>query len=85
MVELSSAKRIDALLRDGKSPRPRSVQSVGLTPFEQPYAGKPRRRCRCGQCAICIDNAKWERVFQQKFADPDYYKPRFARQGSSLG
>src|ERR1051326_7911518 len=32
-----------------------------------PYVG-----CKCGQCARCIDNAKWSRVFE-KFVDPAYY------------
>lgn len=31
------------------------------------------RRCRCGCCQTCIENARWERIFQEKFADPDYY------------
>jgi hypothetical protein len=31
------------------------------------------RRCTCGGCFECIDNARWERIFQAKFADPDYY------------
>ena len=32
-----------------------------------------KRNCRCGHCGDCIENARWERVFQAKFADPDYY------------
>jgi len=23
----------------------------------------PYRRCRCGVCAMCKDNAKWDRIF----------------------
>src|SRR5471030_1145376 len=32
--------------------------------------------CRCSQssrCAACTDNARWERIFREKFADPFYY------------
>jgi len=31
---------------------------------------------QCGSCRIYVDNAKWERVFSEKFEDPDYYKSR---------
>ena len=42
-----------------------------------------RRSCKCTKCRTCVDNARWERIFRQKFADPDYYtQPR--RSGSSL-
>ncbi|HTX36371.1 MAG TPA: hypothetical protein VME43_15185 [Bryobacteraceae bacterium] len=48
----------------------------------------PRRaiskRCQCGQCAACRDNARWERIFQEKFADPTYYTLRPLSQKSSL-
>lgn len=27
----------------------------------------PYLRCRCGVCAMCLDNAKWDRIFA-KFA-----------------
>jgi hypothetical protein len=41
-------------------------------------------RCRCGRCRTCVDDARWERVFNEKFADPEYYRPRLAAMGSSL-
>ena len=25
---------------------------------------------KCGTCARCLDNAKWDRIFNEKFADP---------------
>jgi hypothetical protein len=38
---------------------------------------QPRRHqriiCRCGHCQCCVDNARWERIFAEKFADPTYY------------
>ena len=30
-------------------------------------------QCRCGVCPSCLENQKWERIFRDKFADPDYY------------
>jgi len=30
-------------------------------------------RCTCGQCRNCQENARWERIFQEKFANSDYY------------
>jgi hypothetical protein len=44
----------------------------------------PRARCRCGKCRECKDNARWEQIFREKFADPDYYKERAVSHGSSL-
>lgn len=44
-----------------------------------------RRRCACGICSRCIENARWDRIFNEKFADPDYYQPQPIRVGSSLG
>jgi hypothetical protein len=33
------------------------------------------RRCGCGKCAGCVDNDRWERIFQQKYRqqERDYY------------
>lgn len=42
------------------------------------------RRCNCGRCWICLDNARWERIFQEKFADPNYYTGLPIRHRSAL-
>jgi len=42
----------------------------------QAHPAKARRasgRCHCGQCRNCQENARWERIFQEKFANSDYY------------
>jgi hypothetical protein len=33
------------------------------------------KRCRCGACAVCRDNARWERIFQEKYGqqEREYY------------
>ena len=49
-----------------------------------PVSRTKSRRCTCGRCRTCVDNARWEAVFEAKFADPYYYSLRHPRQGSSL-
>jgi hypothetical protein len=47
-----------------------------LEPVPETRPGKSRRasgRCHCGQCRNCQENARWERIFQEKFANSDYY------------
>ena len=43
--------------------------------------GKPQQDCKCRQCPACVDNARWERIFREKFADPFYYSQK--RRGNS--
>jgi hypothetical protein len=83
-VELSDPATIRALLNQReKYPTHRKRRSTA--DVELRYVGRPRRRCRCGQCAACLEAAKWERIFQEKFADPNYYGSRPVPVGSSLG
>jgi len=42
------------------------------------------RRCACGACERCLDNARWDRIFNEKFADPTYYAGLRVRQNSTL-
>jgi hypothetical protein len=42
------------------------------------------KRCHCGLCDRCLDNARWKKIFQEKFADPNYYSPLPVPHGSSL-
>jgi len=44
-----------------------------------------QRRCECGECRACAENARWERIFVEKFADPNYYSALALRSGSPLG
>jgi hypothetical protein len=45
---------------------------------------KQRHFCRCGSCKWCVDNARWDRIFNEKFADPTYYGTLSVRHGSTL-
>jgi hypothetical protein len=81
-VELTSSEVIEVLFV------PEKGALMMVAPVAPAASGRKRQnsRCRCGQCRMCADNARWERVFQEKFADPDYYKPRSVGFGaSSLG
>jgi hypothetical protein len=45
---------------------------------------RERRYCQCGQCKWCLDNARWERIFNEKFLDPTYYSGLSVRHSSTL-
>ena len=42
------------------------------------------RRCACGSCRSCEEIARWERIFNEKFADPTYYTAPAIRMQSPL-
>jgi hypothetical protein len=68
-----SAPECDALPEPRKTVAPAPPR---VDPVVQTHAAKSRRasgRCRCGQCRSCQENARWERIFQEKFANSDYY------------
>lgn len=61
------------------TPEPRKAAVAApprVDPDPQGQPAKSRRasgRCHCGQCRNCQENARWERIFQEKFANSDYY------------
>lgn len=58
-------------VRRAAAPAPFQAQ-----PIPEARIVKTRRstgRCHCGQCRNCQENARWERIFQEKFANSDYY------------
>jgi hypothetical protein len=65
-----------------KKKRPWRVARIGLT--ESHVYASPKRRCECGTCPFCIESARWDRIFQEKFADPTYYSKTPPRHASSL-
>jgi hypothetical protein len=52
-------------------------------PVPLPKRLRPQR-CTCGKCALCAENARWERIFNEKFADPSYYSGRGPQFSSPL-
>ncbi len=63
--------------------RCRRGQEQAELPSVRGPAGR-KRNCHCGRCAECVDNARWDRIFNEKFADPDYYAPRYVRYSSPI-
>ena len=84
-MQLSTPQTIEALLASIGEPvrgaRRRIPAVVDRTPVR---AHKPSRCPRGCACRMCADNARWERIFQEKFADPSYYSDPATRHGSSL-
>jgi hypothetical protein len=63
------------------------VREAGETPPAAVAAPEPsgpaeRVTCRCGTCRRCVDNARWERIYREKFEDPDYYSDPVVRSRS---
>ena len=69
-MELSNPESIRTLMAAFENP----IRQRHASPDVARSAIKERRRrCRCGHCPQCLDNARWERIFAEKFADPTYY------------
>ena len=79
-MELSSPESLLALVRAHATPAP-VRRHRGARAAARPYNDR-RVRCQCGQCHQCLENARWERIFAEKFADPNYYT-RLPVRGSS--
>ena len=86
-MELASHSLVEELARSGPHGGPKHRRAVQHRQAVLPVASGPAHRqpcCKCGNCAVCRDNARWERIFQEKFADPTYYQEQAPKQGSSL-
>ncbi|MBZ5575011.1 MAG: hypothetical protein LAP40_00460 [Acidobacteriia bacterium] len=80
LVELSDSQEIAALLASQPQPqRPPTTPRARLST----RSGR-RHRCQCGGCPACAENARWDKIFNEKFADPNYYKAQPIRHTSSL-
>jgi hypothetical protein len=61
------------------APPPRKAAAAAPARLEQVPQARPAKsrrasgRCQCGLCRTCQENARWERIFQEKFANSDYY------------
>jgi hypothetical protein len=67
-----------------KKPRADRERSISVEPEDSPLGVRQRQHCRCGQCKWCLDNVRWERIFNEKFADPTYYGRLTVRHTSAL-
>jgi len=79
-VELSDSKEIAALLAaHPQAQRPPTPARARIS-----TRSSRRHRCHCGVCPACAENARWDKIFNEKFADPNYYKAQPIRHVSSL-
>ena len=81
-MELSDPRVIDVLLAGMVSSRRFTPPAAKLVPATR--SKMQRKRCSCNNCPQCLDNKRWELIFNAKFADPNYYKERPIRHNSSL-
>ena len=87
MMQLSSPDTIAKLLASNAQenrPKRRRRRADAVRPEEQARVARSTRRCQCGRCLQCLDNLRWERIFNEKFADPTYYGPLVMRGSSPL-
>jgi hypothetical protein len=84
-MQLGTSQTIEALLASIGQPvrgsRHRASPVVNLKPARAHKASRCAPGCTC---RVCADNARWERIYQEKFADPGYYSNPTSRNGSSL-
>jgi len=84
-MQLGTSQTIEALLASIGQPARGSRHRVPTTVVSKPV--RPHKVSGCPRgcaCRTCADNARWERIFQEKFADPNYYSNPISRNGSSL-
>ena|ERR1700761_1516929 len=95
-MELYDGNLFDLLNHALKAPPRSAPLRIVEKPAQRPAAEKaftrvitlPKRLqrpgCRCGSCSTCLDDARWDRIFNEKFADPTYYKGRMPSHASPL-
>jgi hypothetical protein len=84
-MQLSTTQTIEALLASIGQPVRNQRQRAVVVQNSKPV--RPHKASACARgctCRTCTDNARWERIFQEKFADPSYYSNPTTRNGSSL-
>jgi hypothetical protein len=82
-MELACPDSIRALMRAHGMPA-RVGRCRGSQDAARPAHNDRRVRCQCGQCHQCLEDARWERIFAKKFADPNYYTRHSVRCSSPL-
>ena len=70
-MTLATPSSITALIRACNGPTPVAIPRG--SPHVAPPVRDRRMHCKCRKCPQCLDNARWERIFAEKFADPNYY------------
>jgi hypothetical protein len=82
-MQLASSESIRALMGRYGIPTPvrprRDAQNA-----HAPAIRRHKGRCKCGHCRQCLDDARWERIFAEKFLDPNYYSRQTTHMASLL-
>ena len=82
-MDLSDPRIINNLLA-GMAPRVRFTPTKAKLLLAAQSKTQRKKRCSCGTCHQCLDNKRWELIFNAKFADPDYYRDRPVTHASPL-
>jgi hypothetical protein len=82
-MELASQDSIRQLLPGCGNPGRVRVHG-DVRHYSEPVNKGRKMRCKCGRCQQCLDDARWERIFAEKFADPTYYNRPLTRLKSPL-
>jgi hypothetical protein len=82
-MELASQESIRALLLESGDPGVVQVRRPKQQAAQHVPKGR-KLRCNCGQCHQCLDNARWERIFAEKFEDLSYYSRPVVTRASPL-
>jgi hypothetical protein len=84
-MQLGTTQTIEALLASiGQPARTQRHRVQAQVPTRM---SRPSRAPKCARgctCRTCSDNERWDRIFREKFADPNYYSDPITRNGSSL-
>jgi hypothetical protein len=83
-VSAQAAARAAAESVNKKAASQTEREARSSPPGQSVARGRQGRYCQCGACKWCRENARWGRIFQEKFADPTYYGRIEVRYGSAL-
>jgi hypothetical protein len=83
-MELTSPESIRALIASFADLEKRVPQRHGSLDVSRSPRRHQRMTRHCSHCQLCLDNARWERFFAEKFADPTYTSGRVTRMASPL-
>lgn len=77
-MELASSEMIRVLLDSATTAAPRRNSTRNnprriICAAKAPRATQRKVRCTCGHCKQCVEDARWDKIFADKFEDPDYY------------
>jgi hypothetical protein len=88
-IHLSTRDDLAALLQTPVKARNRRTHGArghdqACEDFKRRAQSRRQSRCTCGVCYACTENARWDRIFNEKFADPLYYRDRSPAMTSPL-